>query len=179
MARTGKTTTRYADAASIVEALRSHLHWQQDRWLFIPNLRMGTGFGGLYNHTVEQSLDAWAMALWPSLRFAKIAYEVKVSRHDFFRELEHPAKRLAALSVSNRFYFAVPSGLVSLAEVPKETGLIYLSDLSVRECNVIKEAPWRDGPAPSWTFIASVARRLQKVQDPGVLAMDVADGLRG
>lgn len=171
--RQGKTTTRYADAKSIIEAIGKHFHWQRDRWLFIPNLRMGTGFGGYSQpgESVEQSIDAWAMALWPSLQFKKVAYEVKVSRHDFFRELDHPEKRQAALSVSNQFYFAVPSGLVSLTEVPKEAGLIYLSDLSVGECKVIKEAPRRDGPAPSWTFIASVARRLQKVQDPGVLAM--------
>lgn len=161
MARTGKTTTRYADAGSIVEAIGQSYHWQRDRWLFIPNLRMGTGFGAVFDHTMEQSIDAWAMAFWPSLRFKKVAYEVKVSRHDFFRELEHPEKRQAALSVSNRFYFAVPSGLVSPVEVPKEAGLIYVRDLKRGVCKVIKEAPWREGPAPSWSFIASVSRRLQ------------------
>ena len=160
--RHGKTTTRYADAKSIIEAIGKHFHWQRDRWLFIPNLRMGTGFGGFYDHTVEQSIDAWAMATWPSLRFKKVAYEVKVSRHDFFREMANPEKRQAALSVSNRFYFAVPESLVSPAEIPADAGLVYVGD---RQCKVIKEAPWRDGPAPSWTFIASVARRLQKVQE--------------
>lgn len=166
----GKTTTRYADTACIVEALRRH-HSDPVQWCFIPNLRMGTGYraytAGINLSNVEQSIDAWAMALWPSLKFEKIAYEIKVSRHDFFRELEHPEKRQAALSVSNRFYFAVPSGLVSPTEVPQEAGLIYITGLAARRCKVIKEAPWREGPAPSWSFIASVARRLQKLQDTG------------
>ena len=117
----GKTTTRYADTACIVEALRRH-HSDPVQWCFIPNLRMGTGYRAYTLSNVEQSIDAWAMALWPSLKFEKIAYEIKVSRHDFFRELEHPEKRQAALSVSNQFYFAVPASLVSPAEVPAETG---------------------------------------------------------
>ena len=167
MVKPGKTTTRYADASSLVEAIGKYFHWQHDRWLFIPNLRMGTVFGSLYDHTVQQSIDAWAMALWPSLGFKTLAYEVKVSRHDFFRELEKPEKRQAALSVSNQFYFAVPSGLVSPAEVPKEAGLIYVVDRVSRGCKVIKEAPRREGSQPSWSFIASVARRLQKGEAVG------------
>ncbi len=161
----GKTTTRYANASSIVEALRLH-HSDPQRWCFISNLRMGTGFRawslGTNLPNVEQSIDAWVFALWPSLKFKKIAYEVKVSRHDFFRELANPEKRQAALSVSNQFYFAVPMGLVSTGELPAEAGLVYVT---AQGCQVVKLAPWRDGPPPSWSFIASVARRLQKVQE--------------
>ena len=161
----GKTTTRYADAASIVEALRRH-HSDPQQWCFIANLRMGTGFRawsmGLNLANVEQSIDAWVMALWPSMKFEKTAYEVKVSRNDFFRELGHPQKRQAALSVSNRFYFAVPASLVSIAEIPTEAGLVYIT---AQGCHIAKLAPRREGPEPSWSFIASVARRLQKVQE--------------
>lgn len=161
----GKTTRTYGTAADIVSALRSH-HGPGGQvvppWLFIANLRMGVGFASSTNPHADQSIDAWAMALWSSLKLEKVAYEVKVSRHDFFRELENPDKRQAALSVSNLFYFAVPASLVAVNEVPDEAGLVYVDG---RGCHFVKRAPRREGPAPSWSFIASVARRLRNIAD--------------
>jgi hypothetical protein len=98
------------------------------------------------------------MDLWPSHNFKKIAYEVKVSRADFFHELENPQKREAAILLSNRFYFAVPAALVSVAEVPEGCGLIYVGD---RRCKTVKESARHFGPEPTWSFISSVLRRAE------------------
>lgn len=47
----------------------------------------------------------------------RVGYEVKVSRGDFRTELLNPAKRKDAVSLCNRFYFAVPEGLLKPAEI--------------------------------------------------------------
>lgn len=41
--------------------------------------------------------------------------------------------------VPNRFYFAVPEGLVTVDEIPEYAGLIYFGELSAR---VVKQAPY-------------------------------------
>ena len=173
--RTGKTSRTYGAEGELLEMLRQCRHHDRRQWLFIPHLRVGAGFGplktayqwGLPHQSlaervsnpldrVEQTIDAWAMDLWPSHNFKKIAYEVKVSRADFFHEIKNPRKREAAILLSNRFYFVVPTALVSVAEVPEDCGLIYVGD---SRCSTAKESAWHSGPQPTWSFISSVLRR--------------------
>ena len=174
--KTGKTSRTYGTEAELLEALRQSRHHDRRQWVFIPHLRVGSGFGygmRLGGHTlydqvpnpldrVEQTIDAWAMDLWPSHNFKKIAYEAKVSRADFFHELERPQKREAAMLLSNRFYFVVPAALVSVQEVPDDCGLIYVYDT---QCRTMRESPRRAGPEPTWAFISSVLRR--GLEEPG------------
>jgi hypothetical protein len=59
---------------------------------------------------------AWASARpWP--RYARVGYEVKVSRADYRRELARPGKRAAQVAFCHEFYFAVPHGLLKPAEI--------------------------------------------------------------
>ncbi len=84
-------------AEDIVAALRRY--HAGDSWAFFAELRVGTGYDRAVD--AEQRLDAWAMALWPSERYQRIAYEVKVSRSDFLAELQKPRKRRRALSTAS------------------------------------------------------------------------------
>jgi len=140
-------------AGEIVEILRSR-HTAPE-WVFFDELRYGTGFG----KDSEQRIDAWAMHTWPSKGYLKIAFEIKVYRSDFLKELADPYKRKPALNVSNRFYFVGPRGLMTKYEMPEECGLMEISpDGTVK---IAKEAPDRKAEAPSWRFLASLARRMQ------------------
>jgi len=125
-------------------------------------LRTGTGYD--YRNTGaprEQRLDAFAINCWPSKGETAIAYEVKVSRGDFLRELEQPQKRRFAEQVSSECYFAAPFGLLRAAEIPEPWGLMGVSELIVR---IVKQATVRTlAPWPFW-FIASIARRVAKRQ---------------
>ena len=49
--------------------------------------------------------------------YPRVGYEVKVSRGDLRRELLRPGKRWRAVSMCHEFYFAVPPGLLSDAEL--------------------------------------------------------------
>lgn len=51
-------------------------------------------------------------------------FEIKVSRNDFFSDVDNPKKRLAYLLLAERVYYACPAGLVSLDELPPGCGLV-------------------------------------------------------
>ena len=123
-------------------------------WLFIPELRIGTGYG----KGAEPRIDAWAMHPWPSKRLMHVAYEVKVSRSDFLRELRQPVKRRPAVMLSNLFYFATPPGVIKHGELPIEAGLVEVDPNG--RCETKVDAPWRDSYPPTWSFVASVLRTL-------------------
>jgi hypothetical protein len=67
------------------------------------------------------NIDLLAVCAWSSFkpypRYARVGYEVKVSRADYKRELANPGKRAAAVAFTHEFYFAVPHGLLKPDEV--------------------------------------------------------------
>lgn len=69
--------------------------------------------------TLEEyrGVDLLAVAAWRSLRYARIGYEVKVSRSDLRRELLKPHKRARNVAWCHEFYFAVPVGLLTTEEI--------------------------------------------------------------
>ena len=166
------TATDAPTVAEILAALaglhRNYAH-RNDTWAFFDELRLGTGF----RRDSAQSVDAFAIALWPTDHWATYAYEIKVTRADFLRELKHPLKRRPALRFSNLFWFATPEGLVKPEEVPIECGLLevrrnekpLLGDHDqLWKSHVVVPAPWRDVPPPTWNLFASVARRVQRLE---------------
>jgi hypothetical protein len=138
-------------------------------------LRCGTGFG----KRSEQRIDFYALHCFPSQHNRRVAYEIKVSRQDFLHELAEPMKRRGALILSNQYYFATPVDLVEPKEIPIECGLMEFASQSekypegkgwrragsgrstcwVRE---VVDAPVRESILPTWRFVASLARRLNR-----------------
>ncbi len=125
----------------------------EPEWLFIPELRVGTGYG----FSREQRIDAWALNTFPSKQFAKIAFEIKVYRSDFLKEITHPEKRKAAMGVCNQFYFATIEGVAKSEEIPDDCGWF-----EVNETRAIlkKKAPYHQCGLVDWSFVASVFRRI-------------------
>ena len=136
-------------ATTILEALKGR--HPASEWIFLPELRIGTGYG----RNSEQRIDAWAMHTWPSKNYSRTAYEIKVSRADFLKEIKQPLKRRRALLLSNMFFFAVPADLVKPEEIPEDCGLVYVTG---NKAKVVLDAPWHEGAPPTWNFMASVYR---------------------
>ncbi len=141
------------------------------QWAFFKELRVGTGYrewdqvGCCYDpNNPEQRIDAWVINCYPSKKYEKIAFEVKISRNDFLNEIKNLNKRKQALLLSNRFYFAAPKGLINPQELPEECGLVEIEEGKVY-CEWIKKAPWRDVEEPTWRFLASLARRIMKIEE--------------
>ena len=139
--------------------------WGGARFLFLRELRAGTGYDS------QQSIDGFLLDAYPSSGMYRSAFEVKVSRADFLRELKKPMKRRLALRYSNRFYFVAPVGLIKPGEVPIECGLIEVRvrpepemDYWKRKYEVVYtvHAPHRDVPGPTWTFMAAALRCQMK-----------------
>lgn len=155
------------------ECLRYRYGGRAD-WIFLEELRSGTGYDRLANGY----MDGFAMNCYPSKGFERIAFEIKVNKSDFYREIKKPMKRKVALLYSNRFYFVTPPGLLKPDQIPPECGLLELSEHIPSEWELRRpvgkhrkhdlkyavEAPWRDTPPPSWSLVASMARSLQAQQ---------------
>jgi hypothetical protein len=164
----------------LLDVIQSCLHAKASEWIFLREVRVGTGFQG----SSAQRLDAFALNCLPHTSMRRVCYEVKTSRADFLCELKQPLKRRAGLRYSNEFYFVTPVGLLNLCELPIECGLVEIGDFSANErmsalahsgmfahfdpshgvyCRVTVPAPWRETPGPTWQFVAGMLRNQQRV----------------
>lgn len=136
-------------------------HDGQD-WIYVEELTTSTG-------TADATrIDAFVMHTLPSLKLQRHAFEVKVSRADYLRELKTPGKRRYGMMFSNYFHFVTPRGLVSPEEIPAGCGLWeYNRD---GRLHAKLHAPYRDSTAPTWGFMAALSRRLRKEADTRVAA---------
>ena len=99
-------------------------------WALFFELRNGTGRKkkSLRKKEPPRYIDAFAINLWPSKNHRRIAYEIKVSRADFLKELKTPEKRAWAIEISHQFYFVAPAGIIKLEEIPAGCGLLEVID---------------------------------------------------
>jgi hypothetical protein len=184
-AQTSSTLATKPDEAMLIEIVRCALHSPASEWLFLRELRVGTGRqnGG------SQRLDAFALNTLPHTAMKRVCYEVKISRGDFLAELRHPLKRRIGMRYSNEFYFVTQAALLNAAEIPSECGLIEAGFASFDEwkqlirrhagffhydpdthayCMIAIPAPWRDTPGPTWQLVAAMLRnqRRELLEDP-------------
>ena len=163
----------------MLDVLESALHSSRTEWIFLRELRIGTG----NRHHEAQRLDAFALNCLPHLAMKRVCYELKLSRADFLGEIRRPLKRRIGMRFSNEFYFVTPAGMLALDEVPTDCGLIEAGIASTEEsqrlirrhsgffhidgptgsyCMVVVPAPWRDTPGPTWQFAAAMLRNRQR-----------------
>jgi hypothetical protein len=112
--------------------------------------------GDTLKENPQSYIDFYVFHLTRTRKYRRIGYEVKVSRADFKAEVARPWKRAPAMTVCNTFYFAVPDGLVTLDEVPKDCGLVTVSPTG--KVTRRRNAPWNDIDPMPLSFIASIAR---------------------
>jgi hypothetical protein len=164
---------------SLIEIVGHAMHPSESEWLFLHELRVGTGRqnGG------AQRLDAFALNTLPHAGMKRVCYEVKTSRADFLSEIKRPLKRRIGMRYSNEFYFVTPAALVSLTEIPPECGLVEAGYATFSEwrdligrhagffnydpethayCMITVPAPWRDTPGPTWQLVAAMMRNQRR-----------------
>lgn len=159
-------------AAFIAQVLEAK-HHPSDRWIFVTQLSTMTGqvqTSKTYDPIgCLRRIDAFAMAIWPSLGYERVAYEIKISRSDWLKELEAPIKKAQAYLLSKQFVFALAEGVFHKDDWPKtwaagimHCGIYEISaDGKVRKLQRPRraEAAW---PMPE-TFIASLLRRVRQM----------------
>ena len=168
-----------AAAQRSLDILERAIHASRAEWLFLRELRVGTG----RRNNSAQRLDAFALNCFPHQGMKRVCYEVKTSRADYLGELKRPLKRRIGMRYSNEFYFVVPAGMLAIAEVPPECGLIEVGTATFEEwrvlikrhagffafdpgrgeyCMVTVPAPWRDTPGPTWELVAAMLRNQRR-----------------
>lgn len=139
--------------ALLIQLLKErHVEKFSGVWATFEELRASTGFVN------DQRIDFFAVHTWPSESYNSIAYEVKVSRGDFMKEIKHPEKRVFAESMSNESYFVTPRGLVKPEEVPDGWGLITPMN-GARRLRITKQATRRHKVNWPMSFIMAMLRR--------------------
>ena len=163
----------------LLDIVQAGLHTSSSEWIFLRELRVGTGFKG----SAAQRLDAFALNCLPHTSMKRVCYEIKTSRADFLCEMKQPLKLRIGLRYSNELYFVAPARLLSTSEIPVECGLIEIGSLTsegrksivtpfdtfahfdpdhTTYCRVTVPAPWRETPGPTWQFVAGMLRNQQK-----------------
>jgi len=161
--------------SELLNALEKARHANPAEWMFLRELKLGTGRG---THSLQR-VDAFALNCYPHHGMKRICYELKASRADFLGELKQPLKRRIGMRYSNEFYFVTPGGMVSPSEIPAECGLIEIGRASAEEWKtrmrrhagwfdydaenhiysiLTVPAPWRDTPGPTWQLLAAMMR---------------------
>jgi len=171
------------DVSEVLRILETAVHANQSEWMFLRELRIGTGRG---KHSLQR-LDAFALNCYPHRAMKRICYEVKTSRADFRLELKNPLKRRIGMRFSNEFYFVTPAGLLQHDEIPADSGLMEVGtaasieewkavlarqagffhyDSATRNyCVMIVPAPWRETPGPTWELVAAMMRNQRRVYE--------------
>lgn len=87
-------------------------------WSFMEHVRNAAGFDA------SCTIDALAFHQWPSTGHEVHAYEVKVSRADFRREVRDLGKSASWRAWVDYFWIVAPRGVVPVEELPDGWGLL-------------------------------------------------------
>lgn len=108
----------YLTEREITQALKTRHDRRGD--YFASQVKMGP--------SGSKILDAVAIPVTWSPRTI-IGYEIKVSKMDFMNDQKYPHY----MSTCHLFYFVVPKGLISVADVPYEVGILEFSNGNLRQ----------------------------------------------
>lgn len=129
-------------------------------YIAMAEFRPGTGYG----KNAERFIDFYVVDCYANHQAT--AFEIKVSRSDFLREIKAPEKRRLALHFSHEFFFVAPEGLIAADELPPECGLLEASDdggvirLVQRRVSLHRETA-----RPTWRFSAAIGRAIMEQAD--------------
>ena len=102
-------------SAELIELLRTR--HDQTKYAFLEQVPNATGYG------CNSWVDAAVISLWPSEGLTRTAFEIKVTRGDFIRELKDPSKNAWARKYFHEFWFVMPSECIKdESEIPKGDG---------------------------------------------------------
>lgn len=108
--------------------------------------------------------DLLRIGMWASRGHRIIVHELKVSRPDFLKELEDPAKAEAWWPYCHEFWIAAPANLIDPAELPDGWGLMVPpSDPRRRRFKVVKQAATKD-PQVTPGLLVEIARRVDNAR---------------
>jgi hypothetical protein len=104
-------------------------------------------------------IDAAVFEMWPMHGLTRRAFEVKVSRSDFLRELSQPEKYKWCLQYFHEFWYVAPKGVIEVEELPQGTGWLYPAG---DHLNTARAASHNHNPELNDNLLASFLRSANK-----------------
>lgn len=146
------------EAGRVLDALASRHRWPE--WVFMPEVSLPVPVPqGSYRpaHNKSHRVDALAVSIYESSGYARVGYEVKVTRADFQTEMCRPEKTQASAMWCSEFYFACPKGVLEPKDVPDPYGLVIINPRgSTRR---VKRSTIESRP-PTWGAVAYLIHRI-------------------
>jgi hypothetical protein len=104
-------------------------------------------------------IDAAVFEMWPSSGLTRRAFEVKVSRSDFLRELGNPAKFQWCFKYFHEFWYVAPKDAIQKEELPQGAGWLYPAGTKLITG---RAASYNRNPELDDTLLASFIRSADK-----------------
>ena len=70
-------------------------------------------------------IDVAVFQMWKTKGLTRAAFEIKVTRHDFLRELAQPEKHQWVQETFHEFWFVAPVDIIQVEELPVGAGFMY------------------------------------------------------
>lgn len=147
------------DAETILAAI--HLRFAPPDWAVASELAV--------RDFENRRIDAWAMRISTTDAHRSYdpfeaylmtwAFEIKIDRGDWLRELEDPRKHRTAMMYADLFCFCAPKGVIQPDEVPKNAGLMVLRGRHRLITEIEPTPTWTD--PPDWWLVASILRSMR------------------
>ena len=155
VSRPGKGRPSHRGLAIEMRRALSERHDPARGWAFIMEAPLD--IGGRPHH-----IDALAINYYASGHYARIGYEIKVSRGDFLSELRRPQKTARSATFCSAFYFVCPAGMLKPDEVPDPYGLIIVRPQDGRNgrTRILKRSRLPSPAAPTWGLVGRLLHRI-------------------
>jgi hypothetical protein len=165
---------RYTTASQIEKAVRTL--YQKNGCVVLSEVRNGTGF----ERRQPRTADLLIVSTWPSRGLYCEGVEIKVSRSDLQKELEHPEKAESIARYCRRWWLAVPDDLdLSCFMVPEGWGIITVDekgkprsrggmDLGAQPMDTLMVCAALRNFAESHVHVSEIAPKVQEATEKAV-----------
>lgn len=123
--------------------------------VIFPELRLGSGYSDIAQRRIDMFMISSEKGNYTT------AFEIKVSRGDFLRDIKDEAKQRGARLYSSNFYYVAPKGMLNPEEIPMWAGLMEY-DFESKQFNKKIVAPLQSRNTPSWSLVCSLVRRVNE-----------------
>lgn len=128
--------------------------WHRCNVVF-PELRLGSGYADIAQRRIDLFIISAEKGNYTT------AFEIKVSRGDFLKDIKDDLKQRGARLYSTNFYYVAPKGMIKPEEVPMWAGLLEY-DFEEDRFNTRIPAPLQNRNTPSWGLVCSLVRRVRE-----------------
>ena len=139
----------------ILKALQHHFTSRGRCNVLFPELRLGSGYSDIAQRRIDLFIISAEKGNYTT------AFEIKVSRGDFLKDIKDNLKQRGARLYATNFFYVAPEGLIKPEEVPVWAGLMEYSFEDQRFRTKVP-APLSSRNTPSWGLVCSLVRRVNE-----------------